>query len=102
MHIEDGMTVQQKAGEKVAPIDFPGNFSPTGAASHPRYTRHRKLPTDRFTDYSLLFNWASGRSTAKITHGRARLSHRGASYGRGVGQACPADEGVHQRVAIIP
>ena len=27
MHIEDGMTVQQKAGEKVAPIDFPGNFS---------------------------------------------------------------------------
>ena len=38
MHIQDGMTVQQKAGEKVAPIDFPGNFSPIRAASHPRYT----------------------------------------------------------------
>jgi hypothetical protein len=31
MHIEDGMTVQQKAGENVAPIDFPGNFSPVAA-----------------------------------------------------------------------
>jgi hypothetical protein len=28
MRTEDWMTVQQKAGEKVAPIDFPGNFSP--------------------------------------------------------------------------
>ena len=28
MPAEDWMTVQQKAGEKVAPIDFPGNFSP--------------------------------------------------------------------------
>ena len=59
MRTEDWMTVQQKAGEKVAPIDFPGNFR---AAIHPRWHSERQpagpLPTVYCYDRPACAGWA--------------------------------------------